>query len=141
MGVSQGAIALAAFLALTSGVQGEPDRFMRAVGFALTGNADTELKAIDRTDCVFAIGADVFHLNNVYTDRIAAHLMGQVTIQGEGKLWVRVELHGDPFIYEHGEQTFKDHTLELSTEDQDRVSRAWEYIYGRFGCEGKESPF
>jgi hypothetical protein len=43
---------------------------MRAVGFALTGSDNAELKVIDRASCVFAVKNDLFRLNNVYTDRI-----------------------------------------------------------------------
>jgi hypothetical protein len=49
----------------------EPDVFMRAVSFALTGHDDADPKVIgDRANCVFAIGNDLFRLNNVQTDRI-----------------------------------------------------------------------
>jgi hypothetical protein len=46
------------------------DVFMRAVGFALSGSDDAEPQPIDRANCVFAYKGDVFHLNNVHTDRI-----------------------------------------------------------------------
>jgi hypothetical protein len=46
------------------------DVFMRGVGFALSGSDDAEPQPIDRANCVFAYKGDVFHLNNVHTDRI-----------------------------------------------------------------------
>jgi hypothetical protein len=50
----------------------EPDVFMHAVSFALTGRKDADPKVIgNRTHCVFAIDNDLFRLNNVRTDRIA----------------------------------------------------------------------
>ena len=76
-------------LLLVSGVaHSETNVFMRAVGFALSGSDDAQPNAIDRANCVFAYKNDVFHLNNVHTDRI--------NIQGwENKLgdkWINVEL-------------------------------------------------
>jgi hypothetical protein len=141
----------------------ETDVFMRAVGFALTGSDDAEAKAIDRANCVFANKNDVFHLNNVHTDRIK--------IQGwENKLgdkWINVDLHGDDVVVEqtiepmtdtfanlfgpqwrqtHPEafvshrESHKEFKLRLTTGDVDRVTRAWQYIYSH-GCTGKQSPF
>jgi hypothetical protein len=142
MRISQRAIALAAFLALTcSAVQAEPNRFMHAVAFALTGRADTELKVIDRANCVFAIGADVFHLNNIHTEAIVIRLMGQDTRAGGQRRWVTVYLHGDLPVYEHENIATEEHTLELQTEDQDQLAYSWQFIYGRYGCESKKSPF
>jgi hypothetical protein len=44
----------------------EPDVFMRAVSFALTGGDDADPKVIgDRTNCVFAIHNDLFRLNTM----------------------------------------------------------------------------
>jgi hypothetical protein len=117
-----------------------PERFMRAVAFGLTGSDDAEARVIDRKGCVFGIGENVYRLNAVYGDKLVIHLMGQMTRDGGEKRWVRVELHGASTVFEHGEQALKEHTPELSTEDQDRVERAWDFIYGRYGCEGKESP-
>ena len=139
------------------------DVFMRAVGFALTGSDDAEPHAIDRANCVFAYKNDVFHLNNVHTDRI--------NIQGwENKLgmkWINVDLHGDDIVVEHTtepvsdesakwfspqwrqthpeafvshRENHKEYQLRLETGDLDRVTRAWQYIYSN-GCVGKKSPF
>jgi hypothetical protein len=53
-------------------VRAEPDAFIRAVGFALTGSDNAEPKAIgDRANCVFRIKNDVYRLNNVHIDRIS----------------------------------------------------------------------
>jgi hypothetical protein len=58
-------------------VQAQTDVLIRAVGFALTGSDDAVPKVIgDRTNWVFAINNEIFHLNNVDADRI--------TIQGWG---------------------------------------------------------
>jgi hypothetical protein len=157
------AVALMAGSMLASGpVRGEPDVLMRAVGFALTGSDDAEPKAIDRANCVFAIKNDMFRLNNVHTDRIVIRTWKNTS----GGSWVLVALHGDSTVYEHTEEplkddgssfmnfvrqnspgafkpqrtTHKEHELTLSTPDQDRVTRAWQYIYSH-GCVGKKSPF
>src|SRR6266849_7023809 len=119
---------------------------MRAVGFALTGIDDTEPKAIDRSNCVFAINKDLFRLNNVHTDRLVIQGWKRTTNFGEER-WVTVTLHGDSIVYEHtiepmkddGSEfmrqmrqnrpdefkaqrtTHKEQELRLSTADQDRV--------------------
>jgi hypothetical protein len=138
---------------------------MRAVGFALTGSNDADVRVIgDRAGCVFAIKNEVFRLNNVYADRIK--------IQGSQRQWlgvleqrVTVELHGDEIVYEgtveppkgdgsellrqmrvESPSMFEPHhysytryELFLSTNDQDGVKRAWQYIYSH-GCTGKGVP-
>jgi len=145
--------------------RGEPDVFMRAVGYALTGSDNAEPKAIDRAKCVFGVKKDVFRLNNVHTDRIVIQGWQSKTAYGV-EHWVTVALHGDEVVYEttsepvkddgsefvrqlrqyHPESfkpqhaTTKEHELRLDTADQDRVTRAWKYIYDH-GCVGKQSPF
>jgi hypothetical protein len=62
---------LAQILACSVAAHAETDVFMRTVGFALTGSDDADPKVIgNRAKCVFAINNDIFHLNNVHTDRI-----------------------------------------------------------------------
>jgi hypothetical protein len=143
----------------------ETDVFMRAVGFALTGSDDAEPKAIDRPKCVFAIKNDIFRLNNVHVDRIKVQGWQRKTLYGEDH-WVTVSLHGDDVVFEETTEpmkddgsefvrlmrqsnpdlfrshhnTYKEHELTLTTADQDRVTRAWTYIYSH-GCTGKQSPF
>ncbi len=137
---------------------------MRALGFALTGSDDADLKVIDRANCVFAIKNELFRLNNVYTDRIE--------IQGQQRQrlavleqWVTVTLHGDEIIFEKtveppkddgselirqmragSPEMFKPHhyaytryELYLATKDQDGLKTAWQYIYSH-GCSGKRAP-
>ena len=138
---------------------------MRAVGFALTGSDDAEPKAIDRAHCVFAIKNNVYHLNNVQTDRIT--IQGWQRQQAWGlEQWTTVGLHGDDVVAEETTEpvkddgsewmrqwrvanpdwfkshhyTYKERELHLSTNDKDRVTRAWTYIYSH-GCIGQKSPF
>jgi hypothetical protein len=104
------ALALVVGLLLISGAaNSETDVFMRAVGFALTGSDDAEPQAIDRTNCVFAYKNDVFHLNNVQTDR--------VKIQGwQNKLgdqWINVDLHGDDVVVEHTTEPMSDELAKM----------------------------
>jgi hypothetical protein len=156
------ACALALMLACGAAARAEPDAFMRAVGFALTGSDDADPKVIgSRTDCVFAVNSDIFRLNNVHPDRI--------TIQGGHRQWpwgleqwVTVGLHGDDIVFEETIESPKDdgselmlrmrdaspelfksqhytlteHELHLMTNDQDRVKRSWQYVYSN-GCRGK----
>jgi hypothetical protein len=146
-------------------VPAETDLLMRAVGFALTGSNDADVRVIgDRAGCVFAIKNEVFRLNNVYADR--------VKIQGSQRQWlgvpeqrVTVELHGDEIVFEETVEPPKDdgselsrkmraespsmfephhytytrHEFFLSTNDHDGVKRAWQYIYSH-GCAGKRVP-
>jgi hypothetical protein len=146
-------------------VPAETDLLMRAVGFALTGSNDADVKVIgDRAGCVFAIKNQVFRLNNVYADRIK--------IQASQRQWlgvleqrVAVELHGDeivceetveppkddgsellremraksPSMFEPHHYTYTGYEFFLSTNDHDGVKRAWQYIYSH-GCAGKRVP-
>jgi hypothetical protein len=143
----------------------EPDVFMRAVGFALTGSDDADPRAIDRANCIFELKDEIFRLNNIHTDRIEIQGREQKSAYGTRR-WVTVSLHGDEVVYEttrkpmtddgskfmqelkqsmpelfkpHREVS-KEHQLQLETGDQNRVARAWTYIYSH-GCAGKKSPF
>ena len=156
------AFAVALMLARGATARGEPDAFMSAVGFALTGSDDADPKVVgNRTDCVFAVNDGLFHLNNVHPDRI--------TIQGGHRQWpwgleqwVTVVLHSDDVVFEEtigppkddGSElmrqiregspelfksqhyTYNDHELHLMTNDQERVKRSWQYVYSN-GCTGK----
>src|SRR5690242_7873184 len=85
---------------------------MRAVGFALTGSDDAEPRAIDRHDCVFAYKKDVFHLNNVHTDRIKIQ-------EWENKLgdkWIDVDLQGDDLVVEHTTEPMRDEFAKVFSE-------------------------
>ena len=146
-------------------VSAETDLLMRAVGFALTGSNDADVRVIgDRAGCVFAIKNEVFRLNNVYADR--------VKIQGSQRQWlgvpeqrVTVELHGDGIVFEKTVEPPKDdgsellrkmraespsmfephyysytrHELRLATNNEDEVKSAWRYVYSH-GCTGKRGP-
>jgi hypothetical protein len=145
-------------------VWAESDVLMRMVGFALTGSGNADVKIIgDRANCVFAIKNDLFRLNNVYTDRINFRTFQPKT--GEPRTWITLTLHGDEIVFEQtieppkddGSETlrrmraeypdfFKTHhytyteyELHLTTDDQNQVKRAWQYIYSH-GCAGKKSP-
>ena len=143
-------------------VPAETDLLMRAVGFALTGSNDADVRVIgDRAGCVFAIKNEVFRLNNVYADRIK--------IQGSQRQWlgvleqrVTVELLGDEIVFEETVEPPKDdgselsrkmraespsmfephhysytrHEVHLATNDQDEVKRARQYVHSH-GCAGK----
>jgi hypothetical protein len=163
---SRSAIILAVgLLSLSRPAWSQLDVFMRAVGFALTGSDDAEPKAIDRANCVFGIRNDVFRLNNVQTDRLVIQGWSRKMNFGDER-WVTVSLHGDLVVYEtttepmkddgsefmrllrqeHSNEfkpqrsTHKEQELRLRTADQDRVKRAWDYVYSH-GCVGKRSPF
>jgi hypothetical protein len=145
-------------------VGAEADLLMHALGFALTGSENAELKVIDRASCVFAVKNELFHLNNVYTDRIKIQ-GGQRQSFGAQEQWVSVTLQGDQTVFEEtvdppkedGSElmkqmrvaspemfkphhySFTHHELYLATNDQDGVKTAWQYVYSH-GCTGKRSP-
>ena len=142
-------------------VGAETDVFMRTVGFALTGSDNTDLKAIDRASCVFAVKNELFRLNNVYTDRIKIQERQRQSF-GALEQWVTVTLQGDEIVFEKtvepppddGSELMRQmrvqsprmfephhysytlHELHLPTNDQDGVKRAWQYVYSH-GCTGK----
>jgi hypothetical protein len=157
-----GACVLTSILASGVTAHAETDVFLRTVGFALTGRDDVDVKVIgDRAKCVFAINNDIFHLNNVHIDRLA--IQGWQRQQGLEQ-WVTVELHGDDVVFEETTEslkddgsetirqlraampdafishhnTYKEYELHLTTNNQERVKAAWQYIYSH-GCAGKLS--
>jgi hypothetical protein len=156
--------AVGAVFLLGGPVWAETDSLMRALGFALTGGDDADLKVIDRANCVFAIKNELFHLNNVYTDRI--EIQGsQKQRLGVLEQWLTVTLQGGEIIFEktvepptddgseltrqmrvESPEMFKPHhyaytlyELYLPTNDQDGMKRAWQYVYSN-GCSGKRAP-
>ena len=156
------ACVLALILAGGVAAHAETGVFMRTVGFALTGSDNADLKVIgNRAKCVFAINNDIFHLNNVHTDRIAIQGWQRQQVLEQ---WVTVELHGDDVVFEETTEplkddgsetvrklraampdaftshhnTYKEHELHLTTNNQDRVKAAWQYIYSN-GCKGIQS--
>jgi hypothetical protein len=159
------ALAVAVVFLLGRSACAETDVFVRAVGFALTGSDNADLKVIgNRANCVFAIKNELFRLNNVYTDRIK--IQGwQDRRFGNLEQGVKVELHGSeivfeidvdppkddgseltrqmrlqsPSMFEPHHYTFTQHELYLPTNNQDGVNTAWQYVYSH-GCTGKRSP-
>ena len=157
---------LTLMLACVTAAYGETDVFMRAVGFALTGSDDADPRVVgDRAKCVFVIKNDIYRLNNVHIDRIK--IQGwERKWPTYIEHWVTVELHGDEVVFEQTSEppkddgsevmrkmraadpdmfkphhySYKEYELHLTTNDQDRVKRAWDYIYSH-GCSGKQSPF
>jgi hypothetical protein len=143
-------------------VPAETDLLMRAVGFALTGSNGADVRVIgDRAGCVFEIKNEVFHLNNVYADRVKIQGSQRQSL-GVLEQQVTVELHGDEIVFEETVEPPKDdgselsrkmraespsmfeprhysytrHELRLATNDEDGVKRAWQYVYSH-GCTGK----
>jgi hypothetical protein len=138
---------------------------LKAVGFALTGTDNANVQIIDPPNCVFGIGSEVFHLNNVEIDRMPIQEFEEKTAYAVTR-FVKIELHGDSTVYENTTQlqydpqneflrilkekspsdfepkhvSSNEHMLRLQTVEKDRVIRAWQYIYSH-GCSGKKSPF
>jgi hypothetical protein len=148
---------------LSCPVLAESDIFMRMVGFALTGSDNADTKVIgDRANCVFAIDNELFRLNNVYTDQI--NIRTFQPRRGDPRAWITLTLQGDGTVFEQtieppkddGSETmrkmrveypdffrarhyiYSEYELHLTTNDQDKVKRAWQYIYSH-GCTGKQS--
>ena len=148
---------------LSCSVWAESDVLVRMVGFALTGGDNADTKVIgDRANCVFAIKDELFRLNNVYTDRI--NFRAFQPRAGDPRTWITLTLHGDDIVFEQTVEppkddgsetmrqmraqypdifkprhyTYTEYELHLTTNDQDEVKRAWQYIYSH-GCAGKQS--
>jgi hypothetical protein len=138
-----------------------------AVGFALTGSDNAKVEVIDGTNCVFQIGKEIFHLNNVDVDRLKWQGYKRTSsFYNQTEYWYTIELHGEDIVYEDttvtiladqspdladamrakGMQTVwgptksREHTLTLYTAEGDRLIRAWQYVYSH-GCTGRKSPF
>jgi hypothetical protein len=144
-------------------VRAESDVLMRMVGFALTGSDNADTKVIgDRANCVFAINNELFRLNNVYNDRI--NIRTFQPRRGDPTAWITLTLHGDETVFEQTIEppkddasetmrqmraaypdffkprhyTYTEYELHLTTNNQDQVKRAWQYIYSH-GCTGKQT--
>jgi hypothetical protein len=144
-------------------VRAESDVLMRMVGLALTGSVSADTKVIgDRANCVFAIKDELYRLNNVYTDRINIRTFQPRA--GDQSAWITLTLEGDEIVFEQSIEppkddgsetmrkmrveypdffrtrhyTYTQYELHLTTNDQDKVKRAWQYIYSH-GCTGKQS--
>jgi len=162
-----GLIAAAVFVALPAFAQ--MSTFMNAVAFALTGSDTAAVRVIDQANCVFMINAkieggrlvgEVFHLNNVQTDRISVQPWQNIA----GR-WVEVALRGSSIVYEYTgayeidsassvmtkeqQETFQEmvrprrsdsFVIKLYTTETDRITRAYQYIYSN-GCKGSKSAF
>jgi len=142
----------------------ESDLFLRSVGLALTGTDNADLKVIDRASCVFAIKNELFHLNNVYTDRIKVEGWQEQRF-GKREQGTRVVLQGGETVFEtivespkddgselmqhmraESPEMFQPHhykytqtELRLSSNNQQGVKGAWQYIYAH-GCTGGRAP-
>jgi hypothetical protein len=155
--------ALGIMVLLSCPVWAETDVLIRTVGFALTGKDNADIKVIgDHTDCVFAIKDKLFRLNNVYTDHI--NIRTFQPRRGDSTAWITLTLQGDEIVFEQtieppkddGSETvrkmraeypdffkarhytYTEYELHFTTDDQDKVKRAWQYIYSH-GCTGKQS--
>lgn len=143
--------------------------FLDAVSFALTGS-DKDIEVVDLQKCIFRVGGATYYLNNVQTDRIIFQkkirylFSGNqilVTIKLHGSKNVieqfmpgtrydpnsefdRLMKQSRPDMVEDRARdkinASADSTLEITTDEYDRVVRAWSYIYGH-GCTGKKSSF
>lgn len=154
--------------AVTAPAVAESDALLQAIGFALTGSDDAKVQPIDRANCVFRIENEVFHFNNIQVDRLvirnsrppptaddspSAKAIREAISGRHVDPTLVVELHGNAPVYE-SINIFRDagfdvpgpnpssneYTIELTTNESDRVERAWQYIYSH-GCVGQKSPF
>jgi hypothetical protein len=155
--------ALGVVVLLGCPVWAESDVLTHMVGFALTGSDNADTKVIgDRANCVFAIKNELFRLNNVYTDRINFRTLQPRA--GDARTWITLTLRGDEIVFEQtveppkddGSETMRqmraqypdlfkprhysytEYELHLTTDDQDEVKRAWQYIYSH-KCKGKQT--
>ena len=64
----------------------------------------------------------------------------QVRADAASRLLARDHCEASPELFKPHCYTYRAHKLHLTTNDQDRVKRAWQYSYSH-GCTGKQSPF
>jgi hypothetical protein len=159
-------IAIATLLGLVQAKAVDARDLLKAVGFALTGTDDAEVGVVDRRHWIFAIGTEVFFLNNVEVDRLDLRSVVSAKRLDYGEEYVLSDLHGGAAVYENATQvTFdptnqldvairqnkpdffepkrfrsNEHPLVLHTREADRVKRAWKFIYSH-GCSGARSRF
>jgi hypothetical protein len=156
--------AVGAVFLLVYPVRAETDLLIHMVALALTGSDNEAPKMIgDRANCVFAFKNDLYRLNNVYNDRINIRTFQPRA--GSPGTWITITLQGDetvfeqtveplkddgsklmlelrkenPDIFQPHHYTYTEYELHLTTENQDAVKRAWQYVY-HHGCTGKKSP-
>lgn len=154
-----------ALLVWSNTIHAESDILLEAISFAITGSDGANVIPIDRAKCIFRISDDTFYLNNVQTDRISIQ-----NWKNKLQQWATIELHGkdkvaevyspgikftgseldqaamarDPnFFAKRGRPSAapkNDYTITVYTREQDRLLKAWRYIYAH-GCKGTSSPF
>jgi hypothetical protein len=75
----------------------------------LLDSDDAEPKVIgNRANCVFVIGNNVYHLNNVQTDRIKIQGWKSNNPYDPPEGWATVQLHGDDVVFEETKDGAKD---------------------------------
>jgi hypothetical protein len=120
---------------------------LRAVAFALTGRDHAKVQSVDRAKCVFRLDHELFRLNNVEVDRLSImdeHFLVTIKIRGGDPVYesdapdMFAGLKGGPPGPVHVVE--QEHTITFMTDEVERVSRAWRYIYSH-GCVGQKSPF
>jgi hypothetical protein len=108
----------AASILTVSMASAQADLFLVAVGFALTASDDTKVKLIDRTNCVFQVGKDVYRLNNVDIDRIKFESFVIAGGMSDGEHITRVYLHGKATVYEFFDKPLAFYYLEHASESE-----------------------
>jgi hypothetical protein len=155
-------------LALPITAVSAPHPFDKALAFALTGSDGTIVVPISREKCIFRVGDETYYLNKVHVDRISYRRVQEKT-RFYDRIYYEIELHGDDVVYEKSSHTKRsgnpllkeieeeflkrdpnffspklirqhDHKLHISTTEEERLVRAWRYIYAN-GCKGAKSLF
>jgi hypothetical protein len=147
---------LVALLLACGTAQAAGDVLLRAVTFALTGSDNESVSVLDRVHCIFRMEEinfiEIYYLNNVDPARLDIHQVQLKMPNGNIATWVEVSLFGDRTVYESrpypgkeclmgcGGDKEANHRLKLTTREDERVVRAWKYIYSH-GCTGSKSSF
>lgn len=147
-------------------VSANDDVLLRAVGFSVTGSDDADAKILNRANCVFRVGNDTYHFNNIDTDRLNMKNWEQ-KFPAYIRHFTSIELHGDNIVYETVVEpqfkadgtanmeaykkampelfktqhfSYRERALEIDTNEPERLARAWTYIYSN-GCTSAKSSF
>jgi clan AA aspartic protease (TIGR02281 family) len=147
----------------------DSDAFLKAVGFALTGEDGTHIKVVDLANCVFQFvfksdfvgmppAVITYHLNNVDPTRItierregggvyvAGHDGELIDIKFTGEGVVRDVYYPQPYFINRSEkvpirQWQHDTDIEITHYGEyERNVRVWKYIYSH-GCKGRRRSF
>jgi hypothetical protein len=120
----------------------ESGALLKAINFALDGVDATSWHFTDRAQCIVERtqptgknAVKTFFLNNIDAKRTKFELH---TSDKEAERFMRVQLYGEQAIV--APQAVNHFSLDVRTDERERLMRAWKYIYEN-GCTSAKSSF